>query len=60
MDPESLVWAKQTVAELIESAPDYQHQALYQAVLAALIEQDRRLGDRAGELDGRAWGGKRG
>lgn len=60
MDPESLVWAKQTVAGLIESASDYQHQALYQAVLAALIEQDRRLGDRAGELDGRAWGGKRG
>lgn len=60
MDSERLDWARRTVAELIKTAPDYQQRALYRATLAALVEQDRRLNERAGELDGRAWGGKRG
>lgn len=60
MDPADLAWAQETIAHLIQTAPDYQHQALYRAVLAALKEQNRRLLNQAGELDGRAWGGKRG
>ena len=50
---------KHQVNELTEKSTDEGERALLLATLQTIEEQDHRLTLAAGELDGRAWGGKR-
>lgn len=54
-----MAWVKHQVNELTEKSTDEGERALLLATLQTIGEQDHRLTLAAGELDGRAWGGKR-
>lgn len=59
MDEATMAWVKHQVNELTEKSTDEGERALLLATLQMIEEQDHRLTLAAGELDGRAWGGKR-
>ena len=59
MDEATMAWVKHQVNELTEKSTDEGERALLLATLQTIGEQDHRLTQAAGELDGRAWGGKR-
>lgn len=59
MDEATMAWVKHQVNELTEKSTDEGERALLLATLQTIEEQDHRLALAAGELDGRAWGGKR-
>lgn len=58
MDEATMAWVKHQVNELTEKSTDEGERALLLATLQTIGEQDHRLTLAAGELDGRAWGGK--
>ena len=59
MDEATMAWVKHQVNELTEKSTDEGERALLLATFQTIEEQDHRLMLAAGELDGRAWGGKR-
>ncbi len=59
MDQETMAWVKKQAEKLAKRSTDDQERALLLAVIKTVEEQGHRLELAAGELDGRAWGGKR-
>lgn len=49
-------WQRDATSQLREHATTYQDQAFYLVLQELLQEQDKRLEQVWGELDGRAWG----
>jgi len=48
-------WLYQTAQQLAQTSSDYEERAFFQALSQLALEQEKRIEQAQGEIDGRSW-----